>query len=110
MATQERTVAFILDQLQAVPGIAARRMFGEYGLSCDGKPVGVICDDQLFLKITTAGRELAVDAEEAPPYPGAKPSLRIDPDRWEDHEWLARIVQATADSLPTPKPRKKKSG
>jgi TfoX/Sxy family transcriptional regulator of competence genes len=109
MATQDRTVAFLLDQLGAVDGIAARKMFGEYGLSCNGKPIGVICDDQLFLKITAPGRAIAEGAEEVPPYRGAKPSLRIEPERWDDAEWLAQLVLATAAALPEPKPKTRKA-
>ena len=109
MATQERTVAILLDQLKAVSGMAARKMFGEYGLSCGGKPVGVICNDQLYLKITPQGRELAAGATEEAPYPGASPALRIDSDRWDDHEWMSRLVLITAQALPPPKPKKRRT-
>lgn len=40
----------------------------------------IIGDDQLFMKPTAGGRALAPDAEEASPYPGAKPRLLIDAD------------------------------
>jgi len=50
---------------------------------------------------TLGGRALASDADEAYPYPypGAKPHLRIDADRWEDGEWLADLVRVTAAEL-----------
>lgn len=108
MATQERTVEYILDQLSSIGGISARKMFGEYGLSCDGKTVALICDDQLFVKPTAPGRALADDAAEVPPYPGARPSLLIDAERWDDPEWLAALIRATADALPAPLAKRQK--
>lgn len=103
MATQERTVEFIIGQLAGVSGISAGKMFGEYGIRCDGKIVALICDDQLFVKPTAPGRELAGGLAEVPPYPGAKPSLLIDADRWDDAEWLVTLIRATADTLPAPR-------
>jgi len=69
--------------------------------------VALICDDQLFVKPTEAGREFIGDVVEAPPYPGAKSSLLIE-DRIEDGEWLTELIQLTETELPTPKPKKKK--
>jgi TfoX/Sxy family transcriptional regulator of competence genes len=108
MATDQRTVALILDRLSGLEDIAASKMFGEYGLSCGGKHVGVICNDQLYIKPTAPGRAIAADAQEEPPYRGAKPSLLIAPERWDDSEWMVRLVRATADALPMPKPKRKK--
>ena len=31
------------------------------------------------------------------------------PDLWDDADWMAGIVRATADSLPQPKPKKPKA-
>lgn len=105
MATARKTVDYLVDQMAAAGAVSAKAMFGEYGVYCDGKMVAIIGDEQLFLKPTPAGRALAPDAAEAPPYPGAKPCLVIDPDRWEDAEWLADLVRATAADLPAPKPK-----
>ena len=49
MATSESTIDFLLDQLGAVPGVRARKMFGEYALYCGEKVVALVCDDQLFV-------------------------------------------------------------
>lgn len=105
MATDRKTVDYILDQMANAGAVSAKPMFGEYGVYCDGKMVAVVADDQLFIKPTAAGRALAPDAELAPPYPGAKPSLLIEADRWDDGDWLANLVRATASELPLPKPK-----
>jgi DNA transformation protein len=105
MATDRKTVDYIVDQMTDAGAISAKPMFGEYGVYCDGKMVAIIGDDQLFIKATAAGRALAPDAELVPPYPGAKPSLLIEADRWDDRDWLTNLVRATAAELPAPKPR-----
>jgi TfoX/Sxy family transcriptional regulator of competence genes len=78
-------------------------MFGEYTIYCNDKVVALVCDDQLFVKITEAGRALLQSADEAPAYPGAKPSFHIDGEVWDDREFLTQLIKATADELPVPK-------
>lgn len=102
MASQRSFVDYVCQQMAGAGAIAARPMFGEYGVYLDGKLVALICDDQLFVKPTPAGRALAPDAADAAPYPGAKPSLLIA-DGLDDAAWLAALVAATADELPAPK-------
>ena len=55
MASQQAFVEFVVDQLQEAGRIASRKMFGEYGLYCDGKFFGMICDSQLFVKSPMQG-------------------------------------------------------
>jgi TfoX/Sxy family transcriptional regulator of competence genes len=105
MATERKTVDYLVDQMSGAGAVSARPMFGEYGVYCDGKMVAIIGDGQLFIKPTPAGRILAADAEEAPPYPGARPYLLIDAERWDDQDWLSDLVRATAAGLPAPKPK-----
>ena len=58
MGTSPSTVTFLLDQLRSIPGVRARKMFGEYALYCGEKVVALVCDDQLFVKMTEAGKAL----------------------------------------------------
>jgi DNA transformation protein len=108
MATTQNTVDFLLDQLSSLGEVSAKKMFGEYCLYLAGKPVGLVCDDQLYLKPTKAGIALLGKVVEGSPYPGAKPHLLITPDQREDAEWLCGIVRATDGELPMPKPKVKK--
>jgi TfoX/Sxy family transcriptional regulator of competence genes len=106
MASQQSTVDFILDQIRGAGAVHAKKMFGEYGVYCDGKMVALVCDDQLYVKPSDAGRIFVGDCEEASPYPGAKPCLLISGDRWDDAEWLTRLIALSAAALPAPKKRK----
>jgi len=108
MASDIEFVTFVVDQLDDSCEVTYRKMFGEYALYLDGKVVALICDNQLFVKPTTAGRAFIGEVNEAPPYPGAKPSFLIG-DRLEDGEWLTRLLGFTAAELPRPKPKKKRA-
>jgi TfoX/Sxy family transcriptional regulator of competence genes len=103
MSTQQSTIDFILDQISNAGSVSAKKMFGEYGLYCDGKIVALVCNDQLFVKPTAAGRAFIGTCEEQPPYPGAKPYLFISGDRWDDEEWLSTLIKLSVAELPVPK-------
>ena len=107
MASDENFVAFVADQITGAGQITYRKMFGEYGIFCDGKIFGLICDNKLFIKPTEGGRAFIQDVVEAPPYPGAKPSFLIE-DKVEDREWLSELVRISVRELPEPKKKKKK--
>lgn len=106
MASRPEYVEYVTDQMRDAGNITYRKMFGEYGVYCDGKIFALICDDQLFLKITEAGRAVCPDLEEAPPYEGAKPYFLIE--EIDDREFLTRLVVETCRELPEPKPKKRK--
>lgn len=105
MSTEAQTIDYLLDQLSALGGVSARKMFGEYALYFDQKVVALVCDDQLYLKPTKPGLELLGTVDEQPAYPGAKPSYLISADQWEDQEGLCALILATAKALPNPKPK-----
>jgi len=99
MATSQSTMDFLLDQLSGLAGLSTRKMFGEYCVYLFGRPIGFVCDDQLHLKMTEAGRAFIDNAQESIPYPDSKPHLLITADLWEERDWLRQVVQITADAL-----------
>lgn len=107
MASDSDFVQFVIDQLQNVGGITARKMFGEYAVYSNGKLFGLICDNKLFIKPTPSGRIFIKDVVEAPPYPGAKNSFLIE-DKLDNSDWLCELVSVSLPELPEPKPKKKK--
>lgn len=109
MASRQETVDYIIEQIETAGDVSAKKMFGEYGIYCDGKMVASVFDDTFFIKPTTEGRAFAGDLEEGPPYPGAKPQLIIPGDRLEDRDWVTELIRLTTAALPMPKPRKKKA-
>ncbi len=93
------------EQLGDAGVITYRKMFGEYGVYCNGKFFACVCDNQFFVKITEAGKEFMPDGETAPPYEGARPYFLID--ELDDREFLKELVQRTCAALPARKPGKK---
>ena len=93
MASSLEFVNYVCDQLSGAGTITWKRMFGEFGLWCDGKFFATVEDDMLCLKITDAGRALLPEAR----------IVELD-----DRARMAELVRQTCAALPEPKPRRKK--
>ena len=105
MASNADFVQYIADQCADAGEIVTRKMFGDYGIYCNGKIFGLICDDRFYLKPTEAGKALLRKIELRPPYEGAKDYFYIE--EVDDHEYLSTLVRATCKALPEPKPKKR---
>jgi TfoX/Sxy family transcriptional regulator of competence genes len=105
MASDPEFVKFVCEQLGGAGDISSRRMFGDAAVYLQDKVIGLICDNQLFVKATEPGRTLIGTPIEAPPFPGAQNwFLMADLD---DPEFLADLARVTAAALPSPKPKPK---
>ena len=105
MASNADFVQYIADQCGGAGEIAVKKMFGDYGIYCNGKIFGLICDDCFYLKPTEAARSMLREEEQRPPYEGAKDYFYIaDVD---DRDYLSALVRETCKALPEPKKRKK---
>lgn len=107
MASQQSTIDFILKQISEAGSVSAKKMFGEYGIFCDGKMVALVCDDKLFVKPTQAGRSWVGSCEEGIPYPGAKACFLISDEKLHDNKWLVDFLKITSEELPLPKKEEK---
>ena len=104
MASNKDFVQYIADQYEGAGEITVRKMFGDYGIYCNGKIFGLICDDRFYLKPTEAGRSLLRSIDLRPPYDGAKDYFYIaDVD---DRDYLSSLVRETCKVLPAPKQKK----
>ncbi len=104
MATSKEYLAFILDQLSDVEGIAHRQMMGEYILYMNGKIAAYLCDDRLLVKPVPSAVQLMPNATYDPPYDGAKDMLLVD--NVDDRAFLRKLFVAMYDELPKPKKKK----
>ena len=111
MASQQSTVDYIVEQMGGAGIVSARKMFGEYAVFCNGKMVGLIIKDELFVKPTGAGHDYLGEVVERRPYQASKPYYWVSGDRWDDSDWLAGLMRTTAAALPVPvkKPKKRKA-
>lgn len=104
MASRIDFVEYACDQMSKAGELTYKKMFGEYGIYCDGKIVGLICDDQLFIKKTKIGESLLLNPVEGSPYTNAKPHFIIE--SLDDREFLGEFIRKTYEELPMPKPKK----
>lgn len=107
MGSKQTTIDYLLSQMQDAGEVSAKKMFGEYGVYCDGRMIALVCDDQFYLKPTDAGRKYLVNPEEGQPYPGAKFWFLIPEDSWDDSLWFTELIRLTTQEVPLPKPKKK---
>lgn len=104
MASDQSIVEHVCEQAADAGQLTYRRMFGEYAVVLDGKVVAFVCDNQLFVKPTDAGRALLGTVTDGTPYPGAKAYFLIG-DELDDRTLMARLLRITANALPMPKPK-----
>jgi TfoX/Sxy family transcriptional regulator of competence genes len=107
MASDPDFIQYVCDQIDDACNVSYKHMFGGTTLYSKGKVVALICDNQLFVKPTVAGRSYIGDVTEAPAYEGSKDFFLIE-DEIDDNEWLSELIRRTERELPKPKPRKKK--
>jgi len=107
MANDPDFIQYVCDQIDASCDVAYRHMFGGTTLYSKGKVVALICDNQLFVKPTDAGRAFIGDVTEAPAYEGSKNFFLIQ-EEIDDSDWLTELIRRTEEVLPKPKPKKKK--
>ena len=106
MASNPDFVQYITDQCSGAGVIESKKMFGDYGVYCNDKIFGLICDNRFYLKPTEAGCGLLRSEDLRPPYDGAKPYFYIED--VDDRDYLSDLVRATCSKLPAPKPKKSK--
>lgn len=105
MSTSVSYIQFVCDQLQDFLAVRWRKMFGEYMVYVNDKPVLLVCDDTVFVKILPELDPLMQRAERGLPYPGAKEHYILD---IENRELTRAVVEVLERVTPPPKPRRKK--
>ena len=104
MATNLDFAQYVCEQIAPCGCVRYRKMFGEYMIYCNEKPILLLCDDTVFVKILPETTEIL--GENAPsdfPYPGAKAHYVVDPDDRALINALVKVLEAI-----TPLPKKKK--
>lgn len=107
MSSKIEFVEYAAEQCRGAGDIVFKKMFGEYALYCGGKIFALVCDDQLFVKITDEVKAKYPKLPEKPPYDGAKNYFLIED--VDNAEYLTKLVSMTVKALPEPKPKTPKS-
>lgn len=110
MATSEAYIQYVCDQAAGAGALRCRKMFGEYMVYVNEKPLLTVCDDTVYVKrLPELAEELAeelADAQTGAPYEGAKEHYILDAD---DREKLLRVLAILEPLIPVPQPRRRKA-
>ena len=105
MASSPEFTAYICDQVEGLGTVRARKMFGEYMVYCNDKPVVIVCDDRALVKPLPCLEALLQGWPMEPPYEGARPHYLLDPG---DRETLREAVRLAEEVTPLPRKRNNK--
>jgi TfoX/Sxy family transcriptional regulator of competence genes len=105
MATSVEFIEFVCEQIRGTGNIRYKKMFGEYMVWVDEKPILLVCDDTVYVKMLPVLDELMVNADKGFPYDGAKEHYILDID---DSEAARRVALELVQVVPVRKPRVKK--
>lgn len=104
MATDLSFIEYVVEQLHGVGELRYRKMFGEYMVYVNDKPVILVCDNTVFVKQLDCIAETMQGAKVGTPYDGTKPHYILDID---DADFAKEIVSKLETVTPLPKKRKK---
>ena len=105
MATSVEYIEFVCEQIKEAGTVRFKKMFGEYMVYVNEKPVLTVCDNTVFVKKLAEIEELMGQAEVGCPYEGAREHYILD---MEDAAFATQVVSAVEKATPVPKPRKKR--
>ncbi len=104
MATSLDFVNYVCEQLNGIGNITYKKMFGEYMVYLNNKPVIIVCDNVAFVKKLDVIAEMMQNADVGFPYKGAKEHYVLDID---NADFCKEIVTKVEEVTPIPKSKKK---
>ncbi len=103
MATSLDFINYVCEQLNGIGSITYKKMFGEYMVYLNCKPVIIVCDNIAFVKKLDVISEMMQNAEVGFPYKGAKEHYVLDID---NADFYKDIVIKIEEVTPIPKSKK----
>ncbi len=105
MATSQDYIEFVCEQIKGAWDVRYRKMFGEYMVYVQDKPILLVCESTVYVKKLAVLEEKMKDAPCGIPYKSAKEHYILD---IEDGELCEEIIPILVENTPLPKPKKKK--
>ena len=106
MATTKDYLDYVLERLPEPEAARCRKMFGEYMVYLNDRPVLLVCDNTVFVKNHPALAHLLAEAPEGLPYPGAKPQKILDV---ENRALTAQVLEILERVTPVSRRRAQKT-
>lgn len=104
MATSKEYADYVCECVFSYGDIRSRKMFGEYMVYADNRPILLLCDNTVYVKITPETAALLGDAPRGIPYKKAKEHYVVD---IEDRALADELIPLLMAITPIPKPKKK---
>lgn len=104
MATSPDFVDYVCEQIETLGQATFKKMFGEYMVYLNGKPIFLVCYNTVYVKILKELTDILKENEKGLPYKGAKEHYILDVDDQPKLETVAKILELIT---PLPKSRKK---
>lgn len=105
MATTNEYIEYVCEQISGIGDIIYKKMFGEFMVYVNDKPVIIVCDNTVFVKKLDCIEDMMKNAETGCPYKGAKEHYVLDID---NADFCKSVVSELEKVTPVPKQRKKK--
>lgn len=105
MATPVDYIEFVCEQVRGFQSVRYRKMFGDYMVYVNDKPILLVCDSTVYVKKLPQLSEVMSDAQCGVPYDGAKEHYILDIENGELTEQVCTILEQIT---PLPKKRTKK--
>ena len=105
MATTNEYIEYICEQIKGIGEIRYKKMFGEFMVYLNNKPVIIVCNNVPFVKKLDCIENMMQDAEIGFSYKGAKEHYVLDIDNME---FCKSVIIEIEKVTPIPKPKKKK--
>ena len=96
---------YVRECFSTVGDIAIKSMMGGYLVYFNGKLIGDICNNELFLKRTPTSDRLLADSELRYPYEGSKTLMHVF-DNFDDKTLIMNLLDGMYAELPEKQPRK----
>ena len=98
---------YVRDALSAAGDIVIKSMMGGYLVYLNGKLIGDICDNELFLKRTPTSDRMLAESELRYPYEGSKTLMHVF-DSFDDKALIVELLNGMYAELSDKKPKKAK--
>ena len=105
MATTNEYIEYVCEQIKGVGEIRYKKMFGEFMVYVNDKPIIIVCDNVAFVKKLDCIKDMMQNAETGYPYNGAKEHYVLDID---NNELCKSVIIELEKVTPIPKSKKKK--
>lgn len=103
MSTSLDYIEFVLEQIDKKWKPYYKKMFGDYIVYINDKPILLVCDNCVYVKMLPCLEDTLINAEKGIPYSGSKEHFILD---IENTELIEKVISIIEPITPFPKKRK----